>query len=116
MVVFYEQVKARRYLSALKLIGVKEEMMRLLEFPGPRDSIPRTEWEHALGLKLYNWRLGGKRYGWNPGDYGAIGVQITSTSGTYPERAYSRYCFVYAAYLIHIARESFFGTGSAAGS
>lgn len=117
MLVFREPGKARKYIAAVKAIGVKNEMIRLLDFPDSGESIltrneRRNYWGKHLMPDKYEWRaVKSKTYVGKPG-IGTIGVQITgrliknSTAG-----GYSKNCFLYAFYMIDIAQSSFMVNG-----
>lgn len=139
MLVFTEVGKVRRFVNAIKAIGVKNEMLRLLQFPEKGESLEkkmsmRLAWEKELAVSGCRWGVCNSNYGkWRTfkgekslkkhaeskgfhkkdicnADYGTIGIQVT---GRLKEKrtdgGFSKSCFLYAIYMIDIARTSFIG-------
>ena len=140
MLVFHEAGKARSFVNAIKAIGVKNEMLRLLEFSVAGESVHdskryRNAWEKELSLSGCRWGKGFKNYGRtrvpvdmdsterevaleNPRgkDFetglGTVGIQVTGRLENYESGGgYSKNCFLYAMYMIDLARCSFLGQG-----
>jgi len=145
MLVFTEVGKVRRFVNAIKAIGVKNEMLRLLQFPEKGESLEkkmsmRLAWEKELAVSGCRWGVGNKNYGkWRSykgekslkkheeskvfhkkdihnADYGTIGIQVTGRlNEKRTDGGSSKSCFLYAIYMIDLARTSFIGHGVADG-
>ena len=103
MLCFWEVSGARRYLDALRLIGVGRQMITLVDCKGNSigDEVVikrRIFWEKELDLKNVQWRTNGKNWG-RVASSGTIGIQISEKRGVLR----MSYGFRYAMYLIAIA-------------
>ena len=112
MLVFNQPGKARRFVNAARAIGVNDVMLRLLEFPVAGMSAEERQsrrlfWEKQLKLPGCLWGKGNKNYG-RKSDNGTIGIQVTGRmKENVREGGYSKNCFLYACYMIDVARSSF---------
>jgi hypothetical protein len=114
MLVFSVPGKARSYIDAARAIGVQKDMFQLAEFPnfgksgGDEDKEKlRLWWEKELNLSGCRWKKRNKNFGSREG-FRSIGVQVTGrVKGKEFDSAYSKNGFLYAFYMLEIARYSF---------
>lgn len=141
MLVFHEVGKMRRFVNAIKAIGVEKGMIRLLEFPAEGESAKNREffrlvWEKELELSGCHWGKGTKNYSRrryfnnaeslkknerrrgpaekkvSQANFRTIGIQVTGrVSNSEFRGGYSKNCFLYAIYMIDIARASLIDHG-----
>ncbi|GLI36521.1 site-specific integrase [Geobacter hydrogenophilus] len=104
MVCFHEIAKARRYVDALRMLGIGKRMIRLIDCRG-NDSSPkatrerRRSWQKELDLEARNWQTSHKKWGRGVPP-GTVGIQVVTKV---KEKVHVSYGFRYAIYMIAIA-------------
>ena len=104
MLCFHEMPKARRHLDAVRLLGISNSMIRLIDCGGNDQSPAATRkrrrmWQAELGLQAGNWLTNSKKWG-RLAPSGTIGIKIVvKTKG----KIQVSYGFRYAVYMLAIA-------------
>lgn len=104
MVCFHEIAKARRYVDALRMLGISKSMMRLIDCR-ENDQSPtatrkrRRDWQKGLELEARNWQTSHKKWGRGVPP-GTVGIQVVTKV---KDKVQVSYGFRYAIYMIAIA-------------